>query len=112
MAIEDPNAVYVIFRRDVDKSVHAIFPLSAAGNDSNRCVTAKASGEGLQLDSSAYDGFMRKRHAAKPKEYRDLLRRIRVVFGDDICVIQQATDYMHTLRHKRLQLELQETAVG
>jgi len=102
MALEDKDSVYVIFKQDgLTGEVSAIFPLVPVGRDHSLCVTATLDGDALNLGTSCYDSFMRRRHQPKPKAYRELLRAIKVVYGEDVNVIQKATDYMHTLRAKR-----------
>jgi len=101
MSLEDPESVFVIFRRDANKTVFAIFPIMSPGRDDSLCVTARAAGDGIELGASQYSAAMRGSHAVKPKEYRELLHRVREVFGEKTCVIQTATSYMHELRAKR-----------
>ena len=101
MSLEDSRAVYVMFRRDQSKEVLALFPLQAYKNDAARCQTAKLADGVLQLSGCGYEQFVRNRHTVKAKDYRDLLRAVKQMFGEEVCVIQQATDYMHSLRAAR-----------
>lgn len=102
MSLDNKDTVYVIFKHDgLTGSVSALFPLVPVGRDKQICVTATLDGSALNMGTAAYDAFMRHRHQPKPKMYRDLLKAIKAVYGDDVCVIQKATDYMHDLRAQR-----------
>jgi hypothetical protein len=102
MALEDSDAVYVLFRKDQDKRIFALFPLHACHNDTKRCQTAELVNDELKLSCSGYEQFVRNKRVPKPKEYRDILHKIKDVFGSNICVVQHATDYMHMLRAARV----------
>jgi hypothetical protein len=85
----------VIFRKDQSGCIVALFPEVAEHQNPAHCGCYEA---GEPSVSISYARFMEVTRAAKPKEYRPLLRELRKKFDFDFQIAQQASDVMHDRR--------------
>jgi len=85
----------VIFRKDREGEIFAMFPEVPADNYGRYCLAYQHVGQGCAAD---YVGCVRRSTPAKPNEYRELLTEVGNGFSTPLVVRKRATPAMHEER--------------
>ena len=90
------NSTAVIFRKDREGEIFALFPEVPADNYGRYCLAYQHVGQSCAAD---YRGCIQHSRPAAPNEYRELLTEVGKGFSTPLVVKQKATAVMHQERN-------------